>query len=45
MAPDRLSRPQRAVTPGQAEVFYDGDELIGGEIIEVKAPARLDVLA
>ncbi len=33
------------MTPGQAEVFYDRDELIGGEIIEVKAPARLDVLA
>ena len=33
------------MTPGQAEVFYDGDEFIGGGIIEVKAPARLDVLA
>ena len=24
----------KAVTPGQAAVFYDGDELIGGSIID-----------
>jgi len=26
--------PQRAVTPGQSIVFYDGDEVIGGAIID-----------
>ncbi len=30
----RFKEPQRAVTPGQASVFYDGDVVVGGGIIE-----------
>jgi len=34
----RFDEPQRAVTPGQAVVFYRGEELVGGGIIEVERP-------
>ena len=36
----QFSNPQRAIAPGQAVVFYQEDEVLGGGIIEETCPAN-----
>jgi tRNA-specific 2-thiouridylase len=35
----QFTRPQRAVTPGQSAVFYDGDTVVGGGVVADEEPA------
>ena len=38
----RFHRPQWAVSPGQSAVFYLGDRVLGGGIIQQHPPSPLD---
>jgi len=41
----RFAEPQRAITPGQAVVCYDGDVVIAGGTIKATSRSRVAALA
>jgi tRNA-specific 2-thiouridylase len=38
----RFQEPQRALTPGQAIVFYEGERVLGGGIIAARSAATTE---
>jgi tRNA-specific 2-thiouridylase len=41
----QFDQPQRAVTPGQFAVLYDGERCLGGGLIEATTPQQVDAVS